>query len=247
MERNGTERVWGIPAFTPKYRLWGAGGARISVIFASAAGTFYGYIPIDMGSSSVKQALPSRRSLRSRLAYFKMGSTVWRSLRSRLALCKLGTTVSTLATLAPGRDIPKYGPRREQKCSYTPNYGPVPTLLERNGFWSFRRSVPFHCNGTGTERRCFERPVDRVRVVSKEARLDLVVRDGARLWWVDFSCFHPYQGSGVKRGARRGKWAVASNEAQKHATYKVRSTGGGRAVANGRVVPIIVNSYVWGG
>ena len=84
---------------------------------------------------------------------------------------------------------------------------------------------------------------DGVRVVSKEARLDLVVRDGARLWWVDFSCFHPYQGTGARRGTRRGKWAVASIEAQKHATYKVRSAGGGRAVANGRVVPLVVNTY----
>ena len=42
-ERVGTERVervWGIPAFTPKYRLWGAGGARIPLRFASAAGKF---------------------------------------------------------------------------------------------------------------------------------------------------------------------------------------------------------------
>ena len=41
-------------------------------------------------------------------------------------------------------------------------------------------------------------------VKTTQARLDLVVRDGARLWWVDFSCFHPFIGTGNRTGWRTG-------------------------------------------
>ena len=53
---------------------------------------------------------------------------------------------------------------------------------------------------------------DGVRVVTKEARLDLVVRDGARLWWLDFSCFHPFQGErrGGGCGEASGRWSPRS-------------------------------------
>ena len=86
-----------------------------------------------------------------------------------------------------------------------------------------------------------ERTEEGLRVKYKEARLDLVVRDGARLYWLDFTCFHPFQG-GQARGARTKHWSLAQREQDKHATYKV-TAGGIREVANGRVVPIVANSY----
>ena len=86
-----------------------------------------------------------------------------------------------------------------------------------------------------------ERTEEGFKVKFKEARLDLVVRDGARLFWLDFTCFHPFRG-GQNRGARTGRWSLEQREHDKHATYKVK-TGGKREVANGRVVPIVANSY----
>ena len=47
---------------------------------------------------------------------------------------------------------------------------------------------------------------------------------------------------GQNRGARTQKWSLADREKDKHATYKV-TAGGTREVANGRVVPIVANSY----
>ena len=91
--------------------------------------------------------------------------------------------------------------------------------------------------------RTLERDDDgEIRVQTKEARLDLVVRDGAQLWWVDFSCFHPLIGSGPRIGARTGKWSLASREGLKHKKYAVRK-GGRREVPNGQLVPIVANSY----
>jgi len=83
------------------------------------------------------------------------------------------------------------------------------------------------------------------QVKLKEARLDLVVRDGLRLWWVDFSCFHPFKGDrqNAHRGVRTGHWSLQQREGAKHATYRIRDKGGARKVANGRVVPLIANSY----
>jgi hypothetical protein len=81
-----------------------------------------------------------------------------------------------------------------------------------------------------------------VVVRTKQARLDLVVRDGARLWWVDFSCFHPFIGTGRRTGARTGIWSLESREGLKHRKYKVRS-GGRREVPNGQLVPVVANSY----
>ncbi len=89
--------------------------------------------------------------------------------------------------------------------------------------------------------RTVERTADGIQVRYKEARLDLVVRDGARLWWLDFTCFHPFNG-GKARGAYMPRWSLDSREKDKHVTYRVRS-GGLRSVANGRVVPIVANSY----
>lgn len=86
-----------------------------------------------------------------------------------------------------------------------------------------------------------ERTEEGLTVKYKEARLDLVVRDGARLFWLDFTCFHPFQG-GQNRGARTNHWSLEQRERDKHATYKVKA-GGKRGVANGRVVPIVANSY----
>ncbi len=87
-----------------------------------------------------------------------------------------------------------------------------------------------------------EETPDGVRVVTKEARLDLVVRDGSRLWWLDFTSFHPREG-GAKAGKRRGDWSLEAQEKKKHRTYRVRSESGGRGVPNGRVVPVVCNSY----
>jgi len=81
-----------------------------------------------------------------------------------------------------------------------------------------------------------------MKVEFKEARLDLVVRDGSRLWWLDFTCFHPFQG-GQHRGARTTHWSLTDREGLKHGTYNLRSQTGTRNVANGRVVPIVANSY----
>ena len=55
-------------------------------------------------------------------------------------------------------------------------------------------------------KREFTRTKDGLKVEFKEARLDLVVRDGSRLWWLDFTCFHPFQGvnrGGTARGTGR--------------------------------------------
>ena len=65
--------------------------------------------------------------------------------------------------------------------------------------------------------RTVERTADGVKVRYKEARLDLVVRDGARLWWLDFSCFHPFNG-GVNWGAYAPQWSLVSREKGKHVT-----------------------------
>ena len=47
-------------------------------------------------------------------------------------------------------------------------------------------------------------PVVRV----KQARLDLVVRNGAQLWWVDFSFFRPFIGSRRRLGERAKVWSL---------------------------------------
>jgi hypothetical protein len=81
-----------------------------------------------------------------------------------------------------------------------------------------------------------------VRVLTKQAQMDLVVRDGARLWWVDFTCFHPFIGSGRSLGKRTGKWSLESREGMKHRRYAVRQEGR-REVSNGQLIPIVANSY----
>jgi len=91
-------------------------------------------------------------------------------------------------------------------------------------------------------KRVVEWSEDGIQVTFKEARLDLVVRDGARLWWLDFTCFHPFIG-GVRRGHRANDWSLESREKMKHGTYCLRSNSGTRQVANGRVVPVVANSY----
>ena len=79
-------------------------------------------------------------------------------------------------------------------------------------------------------------------MLTKQARLDLVVRDGARLWWVDFTCFHPFIGSGPRIGGRTNHWSLESREGLKHKQYTVRQ-GGRRQVPNGQLVPLVANSY----
>ncbi len=91
--------------------------------------------------------------------------------------------------------------------------------------------------------RELERGADgEVEVKVKQARLDLVVRDGAQLWWVDFTCFHPFVGSGPRLGERAKCWSLEAREGLKHKKYSVRQ-GGRRAVANGLLVPVVANSY----
>jgi hypothetical protein len=91
--------------------------------------------------------------------------------------------------------------------------------------------------------RTFERGEDgEVRVKTKEARLDMVVRDGSRLWWVDFTCFHPFIGTGPRIGERTGQWSLEKREGLKHKQYPMRK-GGRREVPNGQLVPIVANSY----
>ena len=94
-------------------------------------------------------------------------------------------------------------------------------------------------------KRVIEDTPEGPQVRVKEARLDLVVRDGLRLWWVDFSCFHPLKGDlqHAHRGVRTTHWALKQREGDKHSTYRVRGEGGTRKATNGRVVPLIANSY----
>ena len=100
--------------------------------------------------------------------------------------------------------------------------------------------------------RTFEETPEGLVVRLKEARLDLVLRDGLRLWWLDFSCFHPFKGDkhNAHRGVRTSHWALQQREGDKHSTYMVREKNGKRKVANGRVVPLIANSLIhtepWG-
>jgi len=77
----------------------------------------------------------------------------------------------------------------------------------------------------------------------KEAKLDLVVRDGTRLWYVDFTCFHPYVGSGPRAvgWTRKGDWSCAARERQKHKKYPTRVEGR-RSIGNGVVVPLAANT-----
>jgi hypothetical protein len=103
-----------------------------------------------------------------------------------------------------------------------------------------------------TERK-FEKGEDgEVTVQTKQARLDLVVRDGARLWWVDFTCFHPFIGSGKRIGERTGTWSLEKREGLKNRQYTVGQAGR-RQVPNGQLVPLVANSYGsiggggWGG
>ncbi len=93
--------------------------------------------------------------------------------------------------------------------------------------------------------RAFEETPEGLVVRLKEARLDLVLRDGLRLWWLDFSCFHPFKGDkhNAHRGVRTSHWALQQREGDKHSTYTVREKNGKRKVANGRVVPLIANTY----
>ena len=85
----------------------------------------------------------------------------------------------------------------------------------------------------------------------KEARLHLVVRDGSRVWYVDFSCFHPFA-SPVTERAKRGRgnggsfvrgnrWSLALREADKHDTYVTSRDG--RRLVDGSLVPLIANSF----
>jgi hypothetical protein len=91
--------------------------------------------------------------------------------------------------------------------------------------------------------REFERDEEgEMTVRTKQARLDLVVRDGARLWWVDFTCFHPLIGSGKRLGERTGKWSLESREGLKHRKYSARRDGR-REAPNGQLVPLVANSY----
>ena len=77
----------------------------------------------------------------------------------------------------------------------------------------------------------------------KEARLDIVVRDGERVWWVDFTCFHPFVGTGPRATQRKyGQWSCASRERGKHSRYVSRRNGR-RVQANGTLVPIAANTY----
>ena len=71
----------------------------------------------------------------------------------------------------------------------------------------------------------------------------MVVRDGTRLWYVDFTCFHPYVGSGPRAvgWTRKGDWSCAVRERQKHKKYPTRVEGR-RSVGNGVVVPLAANS-----
>ena len=77
----------------------------------------------------------------------------------------------------------------------------------------------------------------------KEAKLDLVVRDGTRLWYVDFTCFHPYVGSGPRAvgWTRTAYWSCAHRERKKHEKYPTRVEGR-RSVGNGVVVPLAANT-----
>ena len=73
-----------------------------------------------------------------------------------------------------------------------------------------------------------EETPDGVRVVTKEARLDLVVRDGSRLWWLDFTSFHPREG-GAKAGKRRGtgRWRRRKKKETSDVPSKVGKWGEG--------------------
>ena len=87
---------------------------------------------------------------------------------------------------------------------------------------------------------------ERTKGKVSEARLDLVVRSGARTWWVDLSIFHPYIGRSARSpevvGTRTENWSLASRERLKHKTYVSRKNGR-RSAASGVLVPLIANSY----
>ena len=83
----------------------------------------------------------------------------------------------------------------------------------------------------------------------REARLDLVVRDGRRVWYLDFSCFHPFagpasqraRGACFRRQGGEGGWSLRQREGAKHKRYRTKA--GGRRLVEGRLVPIISNSF----
>ena len=57
-----------------------------------------------------------------------------------------------------------------------------------------------------------------------------------------FHLFSPIS-RGEHRGVRTGHWSLQHREKDKHETYNLRTQTGTRNVANGRVVPVVANSY----
>ena len=85
----------------------------------------------------------------------------------------------------------------------------------------------------------------------KEARMDIEVRDGAELWWVDGTFFHPYHGGGGRSratrrpdraGERKDDWSLESRARQKHRLYPTRDALGRRVAPDGIFVPLVGNS-----
>jgi hypothetical protein len=110
----------------------------------------------------------------------------------------------------------------------------VMTALRRCGVW------------VRTEQWVKELKQERIKGKVSEARLDHVVRSGARTWWVDLSIFHPFIGRSARSpevvGSRTENWSLASRERLKHKTYVSRKNGR-RSAASGVLVPLIANSY----
>jgi hypothetical protein len=75
----------------------------------------------------------------------------------------------------------------------------------------------------------------------KEARLDLVVRFGSEVFYVDVSAYHPFVGSGRGVGQLRNDWLPAHQEREKYRTYPTRR-GGRRVLPDGAVVPVVCSS-----
>ena len=59
---------------------------------------------------------------------------------------------------------------------------------------------------------------------------------------MDFTCFHPFIGSGKRIGERTGTWSLEKREGLKNRQYTVGQAGR-RQVPNGQLVPLVANSY----
>ena len=81
--------------------------------------------------------------------------------------------------------------------------------------------------------------------------MDFEVRDGAEIFWVDGTFFHPYHGGGgrtretrqpARAGQRKVNWSLESRANVKHRQYPTRDADGRRIAPDATFIPLVGNS-----